>query len=118
MFFGDRRQGAAGIGAFRIDRIGALRRHRGPAQIVFVEGDMGLAHQLVLLPAHVATAPAPGNRHQQAERPDDDQPEPDVGFFGPLLQEFAIGIGSVRHGSMSAHPAARGGGEAHKLLGN
>ena len=55
---------------FGLDRVGPLRCHRGPAEIILVESDMGLPHQLVLLPAHVKAVPAPANNDQQAEHTD------------------------------------------------
>ena len=66
----DGREHAAGVRALGLDRVGALRCHRGPAEIIFVERDVGLPHQLVLLPAHVKAVPAPANSDQQAEHAD------------------------------------------------
>ena len=80
----DGREHAAGVRAFGFDRVGALRCHRGPAEIIFVESDMSLPHQLVLLPAHVKAVPAPADNDQEAEHADQAQAKLDVGMLGPL----------------------------------
>ena len=80
----DAREHAAGVRAFGFDRVSALRGHRGPAEIIFVESNMSLPHQLVLLPAYVKAVPAPANNDQEAERADQAQAKLDVGMLGSL----------------------------------
>ena len=58
---------STGIHAVWIERVSSLRGHRRPAEIGLVVGDMRLTHELVLLPVHIKSSPAPAHRDEQNE---------------------------------------------------